>query len=314
MSLVTVVMYHYIRDFKTTKYTEIKGLDISDFENQILYLKKNYEIIKIEQLIDALDNNQKLPQKAALLTFDDGYIDHFNYALPILKKYNLQGSFYPPAAAVIENRVLDVNKIHFILACVKNKTELFNEILKLLDYYKDEFKLKTKDEYIEKYYKANRFDTNEVIFIKRILQVGLEEGLRSLITNQLFKKYVTIYEEEFSRGLYMSSEMLKILKDDGMHIGSHSYNHYWLGSLSKSDQEAEINKSLKFLDSVGVDLENWTICYPYGNYNNSTLDILTNSNCKLGFTSVSNIACVNKNNRFEIPRLDTNDLPKQIDH
>lgn len=311
MSLVTIIMYHYVRDYKKTKYPEIKGLDISDFEGQIQYLQKNYNIISINQLINAFDQNEKLPPKSALLTFDDGYIDHFQYVLPILKKHKLQGSFYPPARAIQENKVLDVNKIHFILACVNNKTELFNELLKLLDHYKEEYSLKTKEEYFNQYLKANRFDSKEIIFIKRMLQVGLDEKLRALITDQLFKRYVTQYEEEFSSNLYMNIEMLKTLKEEGMHIGSHGYNHYWLGSLNEKEQEFEIDESIKFLNNIGVDLNKWTICYPFGNYNSQTINILLRKGCKLGFTSKASIAEINLNNRFELPRLDTNDLPKQ---
>ena len=79
MSKVNIMMYHYVRDLKASRYPEIKGLDYKSFQEQILWLKKHFEIIKIEDLIAAYDEQTSLPENAALLTFDDGYIDHYTY-------------------------------------------------------------------------------------------------------------------------------------------------------------------------------------------------------------------------------------------
>ena len=50
------------------------------------------------------------------MTFDDGYLDHFVNVFPVLFDEKLQGSFYPPLAPVRERKLLDVNRVHFILA------------------------------------------------------------------------------------------------------------------------------------------------------------------------------------------------------
>ena len=57
---VTVVMYHYVRDLKNSKYPNIKGLDIKLFNEQILYLKKNYNVISMEEFFNAIFENSKL--------------------------------------------------------------------------------------------------------------------------------------------------------------------------------------------------------------------------------------------------------------
>ena len=83
---VTVVMYHYVRHIKKSSYKNIKGLETKSFINQIKYLRKNYNIIRIEDLIDSIKKKSQLPSKALLLTFDDGYSDHFHNVFPVLKK------------------------------------------------------------------------------------------------------------------------------------------------------------------------------------------------------------------------------------
>jgi len=183
-SKLTVVMYHYVRDLKNSRYPEIKGLDINLFKEQISFLKKNYNIVRIEDVIAASQGIQTLPPHAVLLTFDDAYSDHFVNVFPILKNHNLQGSFYAPVKAITEHEVLDVNKIHFILASTPQDKmgNLLNEIRHLLSVYQEQFELQSFENYFRKLAKSNRFDTAEVIFIKRLLQVELPEKLRKIMT------------------------------------------------------------------------------------------------------------------------------------
>lgn len=306
---VTIIMYHFVRDLIHSRYPEIKGLDTSLFREQIEYLKKHYNFITMEMLIDSIDNNVSLPEKAVLLTFDDAYIDHFTCVYPILNEHKIQGSFFPSVKAIKENVLLDVNKIHFILASEKDKSIIISEIRNELLKYKDEYNLKDFDYYYSKLAKAYSYDTAEVIFIKRLLQVELDESLRTIITTSLFKKIVGIDEKSFSKELYMNVDQIKCMHRNGMHIGNHGYDHYWLNSLSKKKQREEIIKSNAFLKEIGVDLNNWTMCYPYGRYNESMIEVLKEFNCKLALTVNVAVAQLNNKNRFELPRLDTNDIP-----
>lgn len=307
---VSIIMYHYVRDLKYGKFQNIKGLDIELFIEQIDYLNRHYSIITMEELIYSVENNSQLPAKSALLTFDDGYLDHYEYVLPVLSKYKKQGSFYPPAKAVLGSEVLEVNKIHFILATIQNKKVLVDEILNKLNEYRQEYNLESNDEYYKRYAVASRFDIKEVMFIKHMLQVVLPEKLRIAICNYLFNKYVTNDESSFCRELYMDVAQIKNLKDQGMHIGSHGNNHCWLESLSKEKQEIEIDKSLEFLQLIGINLDQWTMSYPYGSYNADTVNIVNKKGCKLALTAKIDIADLNQNRKFELPRLDTNDIPK----
>jgi len=303
-------MYHYVRDLKNSRYPDIKGLDINLFKEQIDYMRKHYHIITTEEVIHSIDNQVKIPEKSVLLTFDDAYSDHYNNVFPILDKYKLQGSFYTPSKAITEHIVLDVNKIHFILASVENKTNIVIDIKNLILNYKTEYNLKDFEHYYAKLAKASRYDTGEVIFIKRLLQVELIEELRMKIVNYLFEKYVGMSESAFSRELYMNEEQLSHMLRSGMHIGNHGYNHYWWNHLTKEEMNEELDLSTDFLHKLGVDMTNWTACYPYGSYDDQSIKMLKDRGCKLAVTTEVNIATTHKNTRYTMPRLDTNDLPK----
>jgi peptidoglycan/xylan/chitin deacetylase (PgdA/CDA1 family) len=306
---VTVIMYHYVREIANSRYPGIKGLETSSFKEQIFFLKKYYNFITMEQFIDSIDLNLPLPPKAVLLTFDDGYIDHFTQVFPILFEQNIQGSFYIPVKTVINHKLLDVNKIHFILSSCLNTKLLVEDILYSLDVNRVQFNLKSNEFYLNKLFISNRYDTSETVFVKRMLQVELCQPLRKLIVNDLFVKYVAISEEIFAKELYLSVEQIKTMIKCGMHIGAHGYDHYWLDSLDKRDQYTEVSNSLEFLLSVGICKNYWTICYPYGAYNDDTISILRNLDCKAAFTTEVKIADIKLNMRYAFPRLDTNDFP-----
>lgn len=313
---LTVIMYHYVRDLKNSRYPGIKGLQTELFKEQIGYLKRHYAFVTAEDVMAAYAGEHELPQHPVLLTFDDAYADHFNTVFPILKHEGIKGAFYAPVKAITENRVLDVNKIHFILASTPEDRmpALLSEIRRLLQTYKDEYQLADFDFYFNKLAVANRFDPKEVIFVKRLLQVELDERLRNRMTDILFEKIVGVPEHVFSRELYMSVDQIRCMADCGMHIGSHGYDHYWLGVLPKEKQEFEIRKSIEFIASVGGDINNWSICYPYGDYNEDTISLLKETGCKLGLTTVVGLADWQRGGVddavYKLPRLDTNDLPK----
>lgn len=309
MNNVTIIMYHYIRDLKNSRFPGIKGLDNHLFIEQIKYLKKHYHFVTMEEVIHSIDHGEKLPPKAVLLTFDDAYTDHYLNVFPILDENKIQGSFYTPAKAIMEHMILDVNKIHFILAAETGIFKIIKDVQVLLDQYRSEYQLEDFEYYYKKLAHPGTYDTKEVIFVKRLLQVELIEELRNKMVDTLFVKYVGMSETAFSQELYMNKEQLMTMQRHGMHVGSHGFNHYWWNRLSKQDLEQEIDLSIEFLKDIGTDMNNWTACYPYGSSDQQAVEMLESKGCKLAVTTEVRIADIEKDNRFLLPRLDTNDLP-----
>ena len=308
-SRVTIVMYHYVRNVNRTPFPGIKARSVEEFENQILYFKKYYNIISIETLLSAIYDTDTLPLNPVLLTFDDGYLDHYTNVFPILKKHNISGCFYPSGKAIDENIVLDVNKIHFILASVNNLSVLIFDIFRLLDKYRKEYELKSNKHYYDNLNKPNKYDTGDIIFIKRLLQRELDRDLRERIIDILFTKYVTCDEKDLSEQLYMNRNHLAEMVNNSMHIGSHGYDHFWLNTIDRDEQEKDIEKSLKFLMSLDIKSQNWSMCYPYGAYNQYTLELLKQYECKIGFIVKDEAADINQVDSLLLPRYDTNSFP-----
>ena len=305
------VTYHYVRDLEASKYPRIKGLDLSKFANQLDYFEKNYKFVSIEDVINYIYHKKKPPSNAILLTFDDGYIDHYRDVFPLLKKKKIPGSFFPAAKPIMDNVVLDVNKIHFILAS-SNTKEIKNYVFNFLDKHRSNHDLKSNKYYYDNFSPnaragtAEEFDNKDIIFIKRMLQFEIPDPLREEAIDNLFKKYVTHDEASFSNELYMNKSHLKEMIESGMYIGNHGYSHKWMDSISEQDQIEEIEKSLMLLDQIGSDVDQWVMCYPYGRYNKSLINVIKSRRCKLGLTINSGVSVIDKKNAFTLNRIDTN--------
>ncbi len=299
-------MYHYVRNIKKSKYPNLKGLEFSDFRKQIFYLKKNFNILSNNQFIEIL-NSRKIPKKKSiLLTFDDGYRDHFEYVFPFLKKQDVSAVFYPPIMCVRNKAVLDVNKIHFILAKEENR----DKILDLIFLYVKKILNKNPQQIgIEKINLLSRYDDKKTILIKRLLQHHLPLPYKKKIVDKIFKHIVNYSEEEFSKILYMNKNNIQELYKNNFSIGSHGYNHYWWEKINKNEQEMEIKKSINYFKKIKVFDKNFSVCYPYGSYNLQTLNLL--KKYKIKFALTTRVGSINKKNIkkvYELPRFDTNDF------
>ena len=305
---VTIIMYHYVRALNESRYPLIKGLDLKLFRNQIQFLKNKYNFISCNDLIDSIEGKSDIPENSVLLTFDDGYIDHYTNVLPILLENDIKAFFSMPGKILAEGKVLDVNKIHFILSSMKIEG-LVQTLFEKLNYYRGtEFYIPSNLELYSKYAKPGRYDDKDTVFVKSLLQFALDEQLRNIITNDLFKENVSSHEEAFSKELYMSYDQIKMMKNLGMKFGIHGYDHYWLGNLSEDKMKADISKALDVFNNI-IDPNNWIMCYPYGSNNKLIQKYIKDNGCKMAITTDIRIADISKDNRFELPRLDTNDFP-----
>ena len=304
-SMVEFIMYHYVRDLQNSKFPKIKGIDFSDFITQIKYLKKKYRVISIE---DFINNNFSKNDKNCVLTFDDGYIDHYDFVFPTLLKENIKGSFFTAVDTVKENKLLDVNIIHIILASEKE-----DKIFERINYHFQKIDSSNKlSKYIGEINTKSRYDTKTTIVIKRLLQTVLPLNIRNKICRLLLEDFVEEDEISLSKSLYMSQTQIKEMISNGMHFGSHGKSHFWFSSLDKTEQEKEIISSINFLDYLYDKDHVLTMCYPYGDFNEDTLSLLKKYNFKLALTTIPNTYNKENHNLFEIPRWDTNDYyPKK---
>lgn len=91
-----IIMYHFISKGEdiNNKFT----ISAKTFEEDLKYLSENgYTTILVSDLINYTENNQNLPEKPIILTFDDGAYNNYCYAYPLAQKYTAKFIFSPIA-------------------------------------------------------------------------------------------------------------------------------------------------------------------------------------------------------------------------
>jgi peptidoglycan/xylan/chitin deacetylase (PgdA/CDA1 family) len=89
---LTVVNYHRIDDPYRDDFDSFKpnvSATPPAFERQLEYLARWFNVVSLKDVVAWLEGRRDLPPYAALITFDDGYLDNYTSAFPILRKYNL---------------------------------------------------------------------------------------------------------------------------------------------------------------------------------------------------------------------------------
>ena len=72
------------------------GIDVTPlkrFESQIKYLSSYFNIISVDELLNNFTNNT-VKKNTICITFDDGYLDNYQYAFPVLQKYNVPATIF----------------------------------------------------------------------------------------------------------------------------------------------------------------------------------------------------------------------------
>ncbi len=92
---VLIILYHNVTDKKKLSTEDDLYVHIDDFRDQLDYIVQNgYNVLTVEELYELRQNNEEIPPKSLVLTFDDGDKSSYNVVFPELKKRNLKASFF----------------------------------------------------------------------------------------------------------------------------------------------------------------------------------------------------------------------------
>jgi peptidoglycan/xylan/chitin deacetylase (PgdA/CDA1 family) len=94
---VPILMYHYVRPLYPEDDLIKRGLTVEPylFRAHLDYLKEQgYSTISLYELDQALLSGSALPRRPLILTFDDGYLDHYATVFPELREHGFVGTFF----------------------------------------------------------------------------------------------------------------------------------------------------------------------------------------------------------------------------
>ncbi len=109
---IPILLYHSVIPKLEEEHSRSMFVSEVNFEKDLKYLKKNgYETISLEQMEDYyLGEEIQLPKKPIVITFDDGYLNNYEYAYPLLKKYDTKAVIYLIGWSVGRDTFIDSDK------------------------------------------------------------------------------------------------------------------------------------------------------------------------------------------------------------
>ena len=91
MRPIPVLMYHHINPHQGDMVTVTPAV----FEAQMKYLHDSgYRTLNIDEFVLYLSGSLTVREKAVVVTFDDGWLDNYIYALPVIKKYRIKVAIF----------------------------------------------------------------------------------------------------------------------------------------------------------------------------------------------------------------------------
>jgi peptidoglycan/xylan/chitin deacetylase (PgdA/CDA1 family) len=295
------VMYHYVRDTTATPFPEIRALPPAMFEQQLDWLQAGYALIDQPRL-DAALRDRHLPPDAALLTFDDGVIDHYQTVLPLLRARGVSGTFFLSHDACSDSpRMLPVHKVHFLLA--RMGAEAFGRAVL------DACGLGSHGAAGRQVLGADRWEDADVRAVKHLVSHELPFDEADRVLEALFAEQIGD-SRAFARQLYLNPGMVREMARAGMTFGYHTRSHRMLARLAPEEQRQELEAGVAWIrDLTGQSAV--PFCYPWGGprtYTRETLRILRDTGYSCAFNTVRRRLQAD-DNPFELPRVDTRDLP-----
>jgi peptidoglycan/xylan/chitin deacetylase (PgdA/CDA1 family) len=245
---LSVLTYHRFPDPDGDESFDDGVIDVSPdvFDRQVRSLKKHFTLVGVDELC-ALASGKKLPPNSVAITFDDGYLDNYQRALPILKRHDAKAIFFLPTAYIEERRVYWWDRVAYI---VKRSTIATIEL---------EYPLRIQISLANR-----RLAVDRVLrLVKTHRSLDLERFLSELATAARVE-WSRKMEQGFAERLLLNWDHARELRKAGMDVQSHTRTHRVLQTLNPDELSDELAGSRADLErELGEPTR--ALAYPVGN-------------------------------------------------
>ncbi len=303
-------MYHYVREPHQGRFRGIHALSTGDFKGQLDWLSKKYRIISYAEFAAAILERRAFEEPVALLTFDDGLIDHYTTVFPLLRDRGLSGVFFACDGVFTGNRtLLNVHKTHLLLSSIGDAA-FMAAVEQELDRIARRYTLDTRKR--EGLYPK---DVDSVATLKTFLNYRLPYDIADELLDSLFHKYLGD-PAAAADALYLSPAQAKEMAAHGMTWGTHTLTHRVLSRLGSDAQRREIEGGIAAAKAL-TGQTGIPFCYPYGGshtFDAITKEVLQSSGYSLAFAVRRLLVHADICDPLDIPRHDTTAFPPVASH
>lgn len=268
------------------------------FRKELAWISRHFTVVPLSLFIERLQSKDRLPPRAAAITFDDGYRNFYEYAFPILKEFSLQATFFIATDLADQKAPLWVDTLeyaighargHALRASIKGTEEIFN---------------------VETYGDRVRTD---MILRDRLKKLPRSEA--DTLLGELVNATGANLRESFLSSPYrgITWEEAREMERAGMTFAPHTRSHPILSRIPAEDAKEEILFSKKRLEKE-LDAPLDIFAYPNGQREDITpeiVSIIQKAGFRAALTTIPD--AIGKNtNPYLLPRIpldDTDSFP-----
>jgi peptidoglycan/xylan/chitin deacetylase (PgdA/CDA1 family) len=244
-------MYHGVTGAKDFSING-RHLPVAELEKHLSYLKKHFDILPLESLCTARKEYKK--KRALAITFDDGYLNNVQHAIPVLKRLKVPATFFVSTACLSDNNYIHPSDyIDLINSSDRSDTINING---------KPFKRKGKQLF--------HSGVNAYTFINTLKFFECKKTFEFLKKEYPAREITASVNPEIYR--VVSADNISQLSAPMCSVGSHSHDHVNLTQLSSEELKTQISLSKDTLQRfTGMKID--AIAFPYGYFNQGIIDV-----------------------------------------
>ncbi len=231
-----ILCYHRIGLEGVPIYSRMRP---GDFEEQMKYVAQHYKVVPLSELLSG-DSDE--PQRIAI-TFDDGYRDLFQFAFPVLRRYQLPATIYLAVSPIENNDVAWYDKLLWAITHT-GATALETDLLE-----------PTRVE-------LGKFDE------RLRIATTIVQRLRKMPDSERNRHYLSLMKyapasEDACRDRMLTWDQIREMQKHSISFGAHTMTHRVSAQISENDFRSEVEQSKKIIEQR-LQTEVADFAYPFG--------------------------------------------------
>jgi len=301
-----ILMYHRIFDPLSDPWK--LSVSPGNFEDQIITLKEHFNIVSTEEIVEQITQG-KIKNRTVALTFDDGYCDNYETAMPLLGKHNIPATFFITDSYLGGEHPFWWDELEHIIVHTPSLPSIFSMKCLNQDIHFDLSKesiLNKEIKSLQKGYRAHSPPTLRTkLYVKLWKIFSPLPKYEQLQLLHFIRNWAGLSKVKSKVHGAMTVTQLRLLSETNLFtIGGHTKNHPLLGRCTYEDQKREILNNKEALENIlGKDIN--LFAFPSGSYNDITLKILKQHGFSAAFASSGKPVSRNTD-RLQISRLQIN--------
>ena len=239
-----IILFYHRFSFGKKEDKLLPSLDIGEFKKQLLYLKKFYNFISMDELAKIFKNRRKFTRPSIVVTIDDGYLDNYRLAYPFLHQYRIPATIYLTAGLIGTGLGLWVDEIEYALIHARVQSFCFREL------FEDEvFDIST----------LQGKKRSEKMLYSTMLQLGNSQ--RQYLIQRLFE-ILDVDKSAIKDGQRVMLDWEEVIEmsKNGIYFGAHTLSHPFLPGMPLDEAKNEIKKSKEIVENwIGKPVKHFAI-------------------------------------------------------